>query len=185
MAGAAIGAKLPPRQPPDKPRNALANLYRTQDDRWLQLLMVRDDRLWDKFCAAIGRPELATDPRFTDREERKTRAQELHDILASVFAGKTYEEWVVTLSPTGIPFGVIGRVADVVDDEQADHAGIFADTTNAEVPRTVNNPIRLGFAKPRISGPPAAVGQHNEEILRELGHSDQEIAALRKAGALG
>ena len=184
-AGAAIGAKLPPRQPPDRPRNALTNLYRTKDDRWLQLLMVRDDRLWDKFCAAIGRPELATDPRFTDREERKVRAQELHDTLAPVFAGKTYEEWVSALSPTGIPFGVIGRVADVVDDEQARHAGIFADTTNPEVPRTINNPIRLGFAKPRVSGPPAAVGENNDEILRELGHSEAEIEALKKAGALG
>jgi len=80
---------------------------------------------------------------------------------------------------------VVGRLADVVDDEQAAHAGIFADTTNPEVPRTVNNPIRLGFAKPRTSGPPPAVGQHSEEILRELAYSDAEITALRKAGALG
>ena len=88
-------------------------------------------------------------------------------------------------SGTGIPFGVVGRLADVVDDEQAAHAGIFADTTNPEVPRTVNNPIRLGFAKPRTAGPPPAVGQHSEEILRELAYSDADIAALRKAGALG
>ena len=54
-----------------------------------------------------------------------------------------------------------------------------------DVPRTVNNPIRLGFAKPRVSGLPAAVGQHSEEILRELGHSESEIAVLKKAGALG
>ena len=86
---------------------------------------------------------------------------------------------------TGIPFGVIGRLADVVEDEQARHAGIFADTANPEVPRTVNNPIRLGFAKPRRPGPPPAVGEHNEEILRELAYSDAEIAALRKSGALG
>ncbi|MDP2373192.1 CaiB/BaiF CoA-transferase family protein, partial [Reyranella sp.] len=64
-AGALVGAKLPPRQSPDKPRNALTNLYRTQDDRWLQLLMVRDDRLWEKFCAVIDRPELLVDERFT------------------------------------------------------------------------------------------------------------------------
>jgi crotonobetainyl-CoA:carnitine CoA-transferase CaiB-like acyl-CoA transferase len=53
------------------------------------------------------------------------------------------------------------------------------------VPRTVNNPIRLGFAKPRTSGPPPAVGQHSDEILRELSYNDADIAALRKAGALG
>ena len=102
-----------------------------------------------------------------------------------MFASKTYAEWEKTLSTTGIPFGVIGRVVDVVDDEQARHAGIFAETTNPEVPRTVNNPIRLGFAKPRVSGTPAAVGQHSEEILRELAYSEAEIEALKKAGALG
>ena len=80
---------------------------------------------------------------------------------------------------------MIGRVADVVDDEQAKHAGIFAETTNPEVPRTVNNPIRLGFAKPRVSGTPSAVGQDNEDVLRELAYSDAEIEVLKKTGVLG
>ena len=63
-----------------------------------------------------------------------------------VFASKTYAEWEALLSKTGIPFGVIGRAIDVVDDEQAKHAGIFAETANPEVPRTVNNPIRQAVA---------------------------------------
>jgi formyl-CoA transferase len=185
LAGAAIGGTLVTREPPHKPKNALTNLYRTRDDRWLQLLMVRDDRLWPVFCQVIDRPALATDPRFSEREERRRRALELHAEIEPVFASKTYAEWEALLSKTGIPFGVIGRAVDVVDDEQAKHAGIFAETANPEVPRTVNNPIRLGFAKPRVSGVPAAVGQHNEEVLRELGHSEAEIEALKKAGALG
>ena len=80
---------------------------------------------------------------------------------------------------------MIGRTVDVVDDEQAVHAGIFADTTNPEVPRTVNNPIRLGFAQPRTAGPPPAVGEHSEMILRELGYGEAEVLALKKSGALG
>jgi formyl-CoA transferase len=185
LAGMAIGAKPVTREPPDRPRNALANLYRTRDDRWLQLLVVRDDRMWSTVCTALGRPDLEKDARFADREERKRRALELHAEVAPVFASRTYAEWEAILSKTSIPFGVIGRGADVVGDPQAEHAGIFAETANPDVPRTVNNPIRLGFAKPRVSGTPAAVGQHSEEILRELGHGDAEIAALRKAGVLG
>ena len=184
-AGALIGAQLPVRPPPDKPRNALTNLYRTKDDRWLQLLMVRDDRLWATFCDIIERPDLAADPRFAGRPERREHAQELHDLLAPVFAGRLYADWEKRLSGTGIPFGVIGRLADVIDDEQAEHAGIFADTTNPEIPRTVNTPIRLGFATPRTAGPPPAVGQHNDEVLRETGFSEEEIDALKKSGALG
>src|SRR5258708_6514546 len=132
-----------------------------------------------------GPPDLGAHPRFTDRGERRTRALELGQELAAVFAAKSYAEWEAAFSGTGIPFGVVGRLADVIDDEQAEHAGIFAATTNPEVPRTVNNPIRLGFAKPRTSGPPPAVGQHSDEILRELSYNDADIAALRKAGALG
>jgi formyl-CoA transferase len=184
-AGALLGAKLLPRQGPDRPRNALTNLYRTKDDRWLQLLMVREDRLWQAFCAAIGRADLLDDPRFTSRAERRSRPLELAQELSPVFAARTYAEWEAAFAGTGIPYGVIGRLADVVDDVQADHAGIFAATTNPEVPRTVNNPIRLGFAKPRTAGPPPAVGEHSERILRELAFDDSEIAALRKAGALG
>ena len=184
-AGALVGAALPPRQAPDKPRNALTNLYRTRDDRWLQLLLVRDDRLWPALCTAIERPDLAADPRFTERADRRTRSLELVGELMPVFAARTYAEWEKILSGTGIPFGVIGRLADVVDDEQAEHAGIFAETTNPEVPRTVNNPIRLGFAKPRRAGPPPTVGQHSEEVLQEAGYTASEIDALKKSGALG
>jgi len=184
-AGALVGAKLPPRQSPDHPRNALTNLYRTGDDRWLQLLMVRDDRLWAPFCKLVGREDLLSDSRFAGREDRKNHAADLFKELAPIFASKTYREWENILSGTGIPFGVIERLADVVVDEQARHAGIFADTGNPDVPRTVNNPIRLGFATPPTAGPPPAVGQHSAEILRELAYNETEISALKKTGALG
>ncbi len=184
-AGVAIGGEIQTRPPLDRPRNALATLYRTGDDRWLQLQIAREDRVWEAFCTAVGRPDLQHDSRFAGREERRRHAKELHDALEPAFAARTYAEWEKILSAAGITFGVIGRLTDVVDDEQARHAGIFAETTNPDIPRTVDNPIRLGFAKPRVSGPPATVGQHNDEVLRELGHSDADIAALKQAGALG
>lgn len=184
-AGALVGAKLPPRQAPDRPRNALTNLYRTKDDRWLQLLIVREDRQWETFCRVIGRPDLLSDARYDGREERRRHSLDLAKELMPTFAAKTYAEWEALLSGTGIPVGVVGRLADVIEDEQARHAGIFAETTNPDVPRTVNNPIRLGFAKPRVCGPPPAVGQQNDEILRELAYGDAEIAALKKSGVLG
>ena len=185
LAGAAVGASLPPRQSPDKPRNALTNLYRTRDDRWLQLLVVRDDKLWPNVCKAIGRDDLLNDPRFADRPLRRANAMALLHELAPIFAARTYDEWAAILGKTGIPFGVIGRTADVVDDEQAAHAGILAETANPEVPRTVNNPIRLGFAKPRKAGRPPAVGEHNDAVLSEAGYGEAEILALKKSGALG
>ncbi|MFZ5780484.1 MAG: CaiB/BaiF CoA transferase family protein [Pseudomonadota bacterium] len=184
-AGALVGAALPARQPPERPRNALTNLYRTADDRWLQLLMVRDDRLWAPFCTAVGRSDLAADPRFADRAGRRDHALALAQELRAVFAARTYPEWESAFAGTGIPFGVIGRLADVVADEQAVHAGLFAETDNPDIPRTVNTPIRLGFARPRRPAAPPEVGQHSAEILRELSYSDAEIEAFRRTGVLG
>ena len=51
---ALVGAFLPHRPPPDRPRSALGNIYRTSDDRWLQLTIVRTDKLWAPLCRAMG-----------------------------------------------------------------------------------------------------------------------------------
>jgi len=57
---ALVGAFLPHRPPPERPRSALGNIYRTSDDRWLQLTIVREDKMWGPLCEAVGHPELTT-----------------------------------------------------------------------------------------------------------------------------
>ena len=83
---ALVGAYLPHRPPPDRPRSALGNIYHTSDDRWLQLTIVREDKMWPGVCATIGRPELETDPRFATVEDRRKRSAELATILSEAFA---------------------------------------------------------------------------------------------------
>ena len=61
---ALVGAYLPHRPPPERPRSALGNIYRTSDDRWLQLTIVRTDKLWAPLCEAMGLSSLIDDPRF-------------------------------------------------------------------------------------------------------------------------
>jgi formyl-CoA transferase len=180
---ALIGAFLPPRPPRERPRSALANLYRTRDDRWIQLVLVREDKLWPGLCRAIGQPELERDARFATVEVRRARAAELAAILADAIATRDYEDWRQTLAAHGITFGVISRVQDLPDDSQAVHAGAIVESAIPEMPRTIGNPIRLDFAQPRIAGPGPGLGQHTEEVLREAGLSDDDIAALRPGRA--
>src|SRR5215468_10910516 len=87
---ALVGAFLGPRPPPERPRSALGNIYRTSDDRWLQLTIVRTDKLWAPLCQALELPDLASDPRFTTEAERRTRSGELAAILSEAFARKPY-----------------------------------------------------------------------------------------------
>src|SRR5262245_39675225 len=90
---ALVGAFLPPRPPRERPRSAVANLYRTRDERWIQLALVREDKLWPTLCATIGRPELGNDPRFIDIPTRRSHAAALAAILADAFAARDYADW--------------------------------------------------------------------------------------------
>src|SRR5215470_10246892 len=82
---ALVGAFLGPRPPPERPRSALGNIYRTSDDRWLQLTIVRTDKLWAPLCQALERPDLIHDPRFAKETERRARSGELAGILSETF----------------------------------------------------------------------------------------------------
>jgi crotonobetainyl-CoA:carnitine CoA-transferase CaiB-like acyl-CoA transferase len=181
---ALVGAFLPPRPPPERPRTALGNIYRTKDDRWLQLTIVREDKLWVPLCHALERPELIDDPRFVEISERRQRSAELAAIFSETFATQPYEHWRKALAAHEITFGVISRPQDVPDDEQAVHAGAVVDTAIPEMPRTLANPIRVSFAEQRTAHPAPALGQHTDEILGEIGLSAGEIAGLRSTGAV-
>lgn len=181
---ALVGAYLPHRPPPERPRSALGNIYMTSDDRWLQLTIVREDKMWVPLCQAIGRPELPDDPRFAELPARRHHSAELAAILKDAFAGNDYEYWRKALADNGITFGVISRPQDVPDDAQAVACGAVVETAIADMPRTLANPIRLGFAEQRLARPAPALGQHSDEIMGEIGLSGAEIAELRRSGAL-
>ncbi|MSP77357.1 MAG: CoA transferase [Rhodospirillaceae bacterium] len=181
---ALVGAFLAPRPPPERPRSALGNIYRTSDDRWLQLTIVREDKLWAPLCTALGKTELIDDPRFISQPERRKRSAELAAILGEAFAGRDYEHWRKALSAQEVTFGVISRPSDIPDDEQAVHCGAVVETAMPEMARTLANPIRLSFAEQRVAGPAPTLGQHGDEVLREAGLTAAEVASLRASGAL-
>jgi crotonobetainyl-CoA:carnitine CoA-transferase CaiB-like acyl-CoA transferase len=182
---ALVGAYLPHRPPPERPRSALGNIYRTADDRWLQLTIVRADKMWRPLCEALGHASLADDPRFATEPERRANSADLAKIFSDTFAGKPYEHWRQALARHGITFGVISRPQDVPDDQQAVACGAIVGTQIPNMPRTLSNPIRLSFAEQRSAHPAPALGQHGEEILREAGLSAPEVAGLKSSGALG
>lgn len=185
IAQAALaGAFLPPRPPPDRPRSALGNIYRTADDRWLQLTIVREDKLWAPLCQAIGRPALVDDPRFAALPDRRKNSAALAAILRDAFATRDYPYWLKVLAEHEITFGVISRPQDVPEDPQAIACGAIVETAIQQMPRTLSNPMRLSFAEQRLAHPAPALGQHSEEILREAGLSAAEIAELRAIEAV-
>ena len=182
---ALVGAYLPHRPPPERPRSALGNIYHTSDDRWLQLTIVRTDKLWAPLCEAMDLHALIGDPRFATEAERRRNSAELAAIFSETFARQPYEHWRKALASREVTFGVISRPSDVPDDQQAVACGAVVETAIPDMPRTLANPIRLSFAEQRVAHAAPALGEHGVEILREAGLSTGEIAGLKDSGALG
>ena len=184
--GALLGAYVAPRPPRTKPRSALANQYRTSDGRWIQLTIVREDKLWPELCQAIERTDLLDDPRFETTEKRRAHAPDLAAILDPVFAGRPWLEWRERLRRHDITFGLLGILRDVPDDEQAVANGAVVASSQPDMPRTISAPIRMSFApEPVTPGAGPEHGAHTAEVLAELGYSTAEIEKLRSVGAIG
>lgn len=161
--------------------NPIWNFYRTKDDRWISLGMLQSDRYWSNFCKVIGKPELDKDPRFVDMNARRENCVELIRILDELFATKTIEEWENTLKGYDFIYSRIQSPEEVVADPQALVNNFFVDLHHpAGGIKTIATPVKFiqNPAEVRTSAP--EVGQHNEEILLELGYSWEDIAKLKE-----
>jgi crotonobetainyl-CoA:carnitine CoA-transferase CaiB-like acyl-CoA transferase len=93
---------------------------------------------------------------------------------------------VQVLNKANIPAGPVYSVPQVFEDEQVKHLGVVENTTGAdgrELP-LVSQPVRLERTPARVVAPAPDIGQHSDEVLREAGYGDDEIAALRASGAV-
>jgi len=180
---ALVGGFLPPRPPRTRPRSGIANLYETRDERWMQLSIVREEKMWNSLCKAIERPDLENDPRFCDTPTRRRNAATLTEILDGVFRLRDWADWHRILMACNLPHASIARAEDIPHDEQAVAAGAIIETDNPEMPRTIAAPFQIAGVVTRTPGPGPALGQHTDEVLREAGLSRTEIAALKASGA--
>jgi crotonobetainyl-CoA:carnitine CoA-transferase CaiB-like acyl-CoA transferase len=164
--------------------NPLWNHYRCGDDRWICLGMIQADRYWADFCKALGRPELASDPRFCDLRVRAKHAAACIEILDEVFASRPRAEWMDILRRGGdFIFTVVNSVNDLPDDPQvlANDYVVEFDHPSYGATKMLGMPVRLRETPGRIRLPAPEFGQHTEEILTGLlDYSWDEVADLRK-----
>jgi len=140
-----------------------------------------NDNLFRRFCDAAGQPELAKDPRFATNGKRVENRAELTRLIQDIFGRKTTAEWLVLLESAGVPNGPINNIAQVFEEPQVKAREVRVELTNAsgvKVP-LVASPMRFSETPVEYRLAPPGLGQHTEEVLRGLGKSDAEIAALR------
>jgi len=159
--------------------------YRAADG-WLNL-GVANESLWQRFCGAIDRADLATDPRFATNADRVANVAALDAALGEVFAERTVEVWLLALGEAGIPAGPVLEVDQTLAHPQLAARDMIVTLPHPEVGAVhlVGTPIRLEGTPARPTRPPPGLGAHTDEILADLGYDAPARAALWRAGALG
>ena len=188
MAQAALcGAAVPNRPVRKASANALSNHYRTKDGRWFILTAANEVKEWTRFPTAIGRPELAEDPRFLTQADRQKNVGALIALLDEVFAQQDMDYWHETFAACRITVGVVAKTEDILHSEQALGAGITVPGSGAGfgAELTIDSPLWVEGAAKRAPRPAPELGQHNLEILAEAGYDEAGIAELKVRGAFG
>ena len=138
------------------------------------------NRLWQTLCGVLERPDLASDSRFANIADRLHNRTVLIDELEKSFAARTSSEWVDILLAAGIPAGPILNYAEALASEQvtAREAVMELDHPVEGRVKSIGFPVKLSETVQRVRRPPPLLGEHNEEILDELGISNDQRRQL-------
>ncbi len=146
------------------------------------------DQNWSQVCQAMGRPELATDPRFASNAERSRRQEEVYRLVQNwVMACPSIADALGRLEAAGVPCARVQTIREAVNDPQIAARGMIVEMEHplAGKARLPNLPFHFSKADVSPRRPAPLLGQHNREVLGGLlGHSEERIAALERSGVL-
>jgi crotonobetainyl-CoA:carnitine CoA-transferase CaiB-like acyl-CoA transferase len=178
------GASFEQRRPRERALNAVTNHYQCRDGRWIILSLLNEERQWPVLVKCLGREDLITDPRFATKPDRHAGSIELIGIFDAVFATKDLAQWRGILDGNGLVFGVVGILDDIPSDRQMIENDVLV-RFEGDTMLTINSPIWIDGSDKQQPRHPPKLGQHSDEVLREVGFDDAEIQHLRTAGAVG
>ena len=166
---------------------APSNIFKSSDDRWI-VIAANADNVFRRLCDAMGRPELADDPRFATHLARGDNQDEIEGIVAAWAAERTAKEIDATLNEAGVICGPIYTIADIFEDPQYQARDMLVPHVDPEFGEYIGPGI-----VPKLSRTPGAVrwsatwdeGSHNEEVYGDLlGLEREELDTLREEGVL-
>jgi len=184
IQGALCEAKLFGLHDRKSPPNPTMNVYQSADNNWF-LLLVTPDKL-ASLANGIGRSDLLTDARFSDPAKLVANSAQLTAILDEVFASQPMAHWREVFDNARITFGDVKGPNEVIKDPQLRENNIVVPLEGAggKLTSTISSPMQVhGVTKEPAKRAPA-LGEHNDEVLKQLGFGGAEIDALRTSGAI-
>lgn len=181
-----IAGKRPEPSGNENPTAAPSGTFRT--GAGLLNIAANEQSQFEALCAVLGRPDLAADPRFSEREARKSHRAVLKAELEATLARADAASWARRLGEAGVPAGPVLSLEEALEQEQIRaRAAIRAVPAPAPLEgllRLVRAGFRLASGDPAPLGPPPRLGEHSDVILAELGLRPEEIAELRTKGVV-
>ncbi|HXQ70055.1 MAG TPA: CoA transferase [Pyrinomonadaceae bacterium] len=185
IQAALSGAKFYGLHDRKNPASAALNVYQASDDTWF-VLMIGPDKL-KGVAQAIGREDLLTDPRFSDPKKLMENMPQLTAILDEVFGAQPMAHWYEVFSGLHVTFGAVHGPQEVINDPQLRANDIVVPIEGAgdNITSTISSPIQVhDVTKVRAKRAPE-LGEHNQEILQELGFDPKQIDSFITSGVLG
>jgi len=137
-------------------------------------------------CDGLGRPEWKEDPKFVVNAQRVAHRDELEREIEKVTVTKTTQQWLDVFEGKGLPYAAVNDVLATLTHEHTKARNMVVEVEHGQCGpiKLVNSPIKYSEAKPRVRSPPPTLGQHTDEVLRDLGFGDAAIQALRGNGVI-
>ncbi|MDD5557623.1 MAG: CaiB/BaiF CoA-transferase family protein [bacterium] len=154
-------------------------------DRYITIA-VGNDALWGKFCALLGLDDLRDHPDFRTNPERVKNRGRLVPRIGEKIARRDSAHWIRLFEEAGIPAGPILSVEEALTNPQSTVREMVLTTDHPKVGplRSIGIPVKLSGTPGGVSSPPPLLGEHTEEVLREIGYSAAEIGSMRADGVI-
>jgi crotonobetainyl-CoA:carnitine CoA-transferase CaiB-like acyl-CoA transferase len=167
------------------PFNPIIGNFRTSDDRWVNLTMLQAGRYWADVCRHLGLDDLIEDERFDSAKKLMARAPEAGQLVAEAIAAKPYAFWLDRLQSLEGQWAPNNNALEVGQDAQVRANGYIVPVTDADgrERELVASPVQFDAEPPTLVRAPQ-FAEHTDDLLRELGRSDDEIIELKIEGAV-
>jgi crotonobetainyl-CoA:carnitine CoA-transferase CaiB-like acyl-CoA transferase len=144
------------------------------------MIAAGNDGLFARLCGALGLPELASDPRFSTNPDRVTRRQELAEVIQARLSDESLSDVLALLDRAGVPAAPVNDVGQVARHEQTAALGLIQSMPEP----AVAFPVSIDGERVSHRRQPPRLGEHTDEILRDLGYTNDELAALATEGVI-